>query len=146
MNNVQGVNQQCCCFNLRKVTRAVTQLFDHHLEPVGVRVTQFTLLIAFANTEATTLTAVSTSLVMDRTTLTRNLRPLEQMGLIENIVQVDKRAKGYKLTDLGVATVERGLPLWQQAQQILLDEFGAEQYIALRDNLLKLQTIASNNI
>ena len=75
--------QNCTCFNLRKATRAVTQLFDEALKPCGLYATQFTLLAAISSQENVTITELSKTLVMDRTTLTRNLNPLQKSGWVE---------------------------------------------------------------
>jgi len=103
----EAINRQCCCFNMRKVTRAVTQYFDRFLEPAGVRATQFTLLVALFSTKGKTLTEIAETLVMDRTTLTRNLKPLEKTGLIATVVTLDKRSKAYVLTEKGEQIVEK---------------------------------------
>ena len=66
--------QNCTCFNLRKATRAVTQLFDEALKPAGLYATQFTLLAAISFRKDATITELSKALIMDRTTLTRNLK------------------------------------------------------------------------
>lgn len=122
------INPQCCCFNMRKVTRAVTQLFDRHLEEAGIRATQFTLLVALYHNTARTLTEIADRLVMDRTTLTRNLKPLEKMELITTTHTMDKRSKAYILTEKGRALVDRGIPLWQKAQDTVLGALGDERY------------------
>ena len=78
----QGINSIDCCFNLRKVTRAVTQFYDRHLEPADIRSTQFNLLLTLSASAGKTLTEMAEGLVMDRTTLTRNLKPLEKNLLL----------------------------------------------------------------
>lgn len=108
----EAINARCCCFNIRKVMRAVTQFFDRFLEPANIRSTQFTLLVAFFSINAKTLTEIAENLVMDRTTLTRNLKPLEKLGLITTIQPLDKRSKAYVLTDKGKEIVNKAVPLW----------------------------------
>src|SRR5713226_7185668 len=72
----------CACANLRKATRATTQLYDAMLRPSGLRATQFTLLVATRLIHTAPVTRLAKELGMDRTTLTRNLRLLERQGLI----------------------------------------------------------------
>ncbi len=127
------VNPKCSCFNLRKATRAVTQYYDHCLEPAGIRATQFTLLVSLASVSARTLTEMANSLVMDRTTLTRNLKPLEKLGFIHTIDARDRRSKAYALTEHGKETLAKGLPLWHQAQKKLHEGLGEERF----EHLLK---------
>lgn len=124
----ENINAQCCCFHMRKVMRAVTQYFDRHLEGVGIRATQFTLLIELSSTKAKTLTEIAEGLVMDRTTLTRNLKPLEKSGFITTVQPIDKRSKAYVLTDKGKDIVNRAVPLWQAAQSGMVNSMGAERY------------------
>lgn len=122
------VNPQCSCFNLRRATRAVTQYYDHCLEPAGIRATQFTLLISLASVSARTLTEMANSLVMDRTTLTRNLKPLEKLGLIQTVDAADRRSKAYMLTEAGKQALAKGLPLWQEAQAKLKQGLKEERF------------------
>ncbi|MAZ44669.1 MAG: MarR family transcriptional regulator [Legionellales bacterium] len=133
--NTRDVNQQCSCFNLRKAARAVTQSFDHALEPMGIRATQFTLLVTMASVSARTLTEMASVLVMDRTTLTRNLKPLEKLGLIETVTPRDKRSKAYALTEKGREVLARSIPVWEKAQTSLVTEMGNERFNGLLGDL-----------
>lgn len=141
----EEINRQCCCFNMRKVTRAVTQYFDRFLEPTGIRATQFTLLVALFSTRGKTLTEIAETLVMDRTTLTRNLKPLEKLGLISTIQTLDKRSKAYVLTEKGEQVVEKCIPLWQKAQSSVVNSLGDETYKEIVNKLTRMLTITSNN-
>lgn len=129
---------------MRKVTRAVTQYFDRVLDPAGIRATQFTLLVALSSTKGKTLTEIADSLVMDRTTLTRNLKPLEKMGLISTVQTLDKRSKAYVLTEQGEQTVERAIPLWNQAQSNMVNSLGEETYQDVIGKLTRMLSITSN--
>lgn len=122
------INPKCTCFNFRKSTRAVTQFFDHCLEPAGIRATQFTLLVSMAATSAPTLTEMASSLVMDRTTLTRNLKPLEKLGFIATIEARDKRSKAYALTDKGREVLVSAFSLWKDAQTRVIEALGEERF------------------
>jgi DNA-binding MarR family transcriptional regulator len=133
--NAKDVNQQCSCFNLRKAARAITQSFDHALEPMGIRATQFTLLVTMASVSARTLTEMANVLVMDRTTLTRNLKPLEKMGLIETVTPRDKRSKAYALTEKGRETLSRSIPVWERAQHQVVNNMGEERFNGLLSDL-----------
>lgn len=139
----EHVNQQCCCFNMRKIMRAVTQYYDRHLETSGIRSTQFTLLVELAATTAKTLTEIAENLVMDRTTLTRNLKPLAKMGLINTVHTLDKRSKAYALTDKGTELLKLCLPLWQEAQSSVINGVGSENYNEIVVRLEKLLNVLS---
>jgi len=140
----EEINRQCCCFNMRKVTRAVTQYFDRFLEPTGIRATQFTLLVALFSTKGKTLTEIAETLVMDRTTLTRNLKPLEKLSLIATVQTLDKRSKAYVLTDKGEQIVEKCIPLWQKAQSSVVNALGDDMYKDTISKLTRMLSITSN--
>ncbi len=129
------VNANCTCFSLRKAARAVTQFYDHMLSSVGIRSTQFNLLVSMASSSARTLTDMAALLVMDRTTLTRNLRPLEKAGYVHIIEALDKRSKAYALTEQGKSVVSRAMPLWQSAQEKVQEVAGPEHFKALQEEL-----------
>lgn len=126
--NFQSINVNCSCFNLRKASRVITQFYDHCLAPAGIRITQFNLLVSMAAEPTQTLTQLASNLVMDRTTLTRNLKPLERTGLIHSIDAKDRRSKAYALTEKGQAVLEKGLPLWQSAQKKIKVILGEERF------------------
>ncbi len=135
MINAKDINPRCACFNLRKASRAVTQCFDHVLEPMGIRATQFTLLASMASLGARTLTEMANSLVMDRTTLTRNLKPLEKMGLIQAASSRDKRSKAYALTEHGRSVLERSAPVWEKLQAHIEERLTLGRYRNLLQEL-----------
>jgi len=118
----------CTCANLRKVTRAVTQAFDEALRPAGLRSTQFTLLAVLSAKGDAPLTRVAETLGMDRTTLTRNLKPLVQRGLISLEQGDDQRVRNVSLTDDGSQAFEDALPHWQLAQKRISGNLGHERW------------------
>ncbi len=142
-SSYQGINAVDCCFALRKVTRAVTQFYDRHLEPSGIRSTQFTLLLTLTASAGKTLTEMAEGLVMDRTTLTRNLKPLEKEGLITTTKLIDKRTKGYVLTEKGQQAIQKGMPLWQKAQQQITSQLGDDRYKRFLEELRVVRSFAN---
>lgn len=139
----QAMNDQCCCFNLRKISRAVTQFFDRHLELAGIRATQFTLLLSLSSISGKTLTEMAENLVMDRTTLTRNLKPLERMGFITGVKLSDRRSKAYALTEKGQEVILKGVPLWQKAQSHIVGRLGNERYDRFLEELTSVRKLAA---
>jgi DNA-binding MarR family transcriptional regulator len=90
----------CNCLALREATRHVTQFYDRWLASSGLRTTQFSILIRLRLEGPMTINALAKSLVMDRTTLGRNILPLEREGLIEIVPDsVDRRSKVVRLTE-----------------------------------------------
>ncbi len=104
--------QNCTCFNLRKASRAVTQLFDEALKPAGLYATQFTLLAAISFRKDATITELSKALIMDRTTLTRNLNPLQKNGWVEVTPGADKRTRTLSLTRSGKKLLKDAMTYW----------------------------------
>jgi DNA-binding MarR family transcriptional regulator len=133
----------CACFNFRKASRAVTQLYDEILQSSGLLATQFTLLIAIAIAGSATITRLAQELVMDRTTLTRNLKPLERQRLIEIKPGQDQRTRVVMLTDAGREALAKAIPLWEQAQANVVEGLGQKRWntllAGLSDTVLLIQ-------
>jgi DNA-binding MarR family transcriptional regulator len=107
----------CTCMRLRKATRRVSQIYDRHLEPSGLTITQYGLLAYLMAVTETTIGALAEKLAMDPTTLTRNLRPLIRQGLV--VLQPDRRDRRVRcvsLTDKGREVFMGAKPLWRAAQ------------------------------
>ena len=128
----------CAGFNLRRASRAVSQHFDHALAPVGLRSTQFTLLGALAVAGQATTSQLARRLVMDRTTLTRNLKLLREADLIETQPAPSGRQIRFMLTDAGRETLARAIPAWHAAQSSIVDRFGAARWLTMVDELNRL--------
>ena len=106
--------------SLRQATRALTQRYDAAFSDAGIRTTQFNLLVALAQAPSVPLSRVAKAMVMDRTTLTRNLAPLLRRGLVAESGADDKRVRSYALTARGKQLLERALPGWKTAQAHIL--------------------------
>ena len=129
-----GLNA-CACFNLRKAARSVTQLYDQILQPSGLRATQLSILVGAYSSESETISRLAETLVMDRTTLTRDLKPLEREGLVSVVPGEDRRTRVVTLTKQGRKAVEESLPLWQKAQARVIEGFGEDRFHALLSDL-----------
>ncbi|OWY64609.1 MarR family transcriptional regulator [cyanobacterium TDX16] len=128
---LSNVANTCTCFNLRKATRVVTQFFDEQLKPSGLLITQFTILVAIAQISSGTINDLADRLVMDRTTLTRNLKPLQREGFVTIQLGEDRRIRIVSLTAKGRDTLATALPLWEQAQTSVIDGLGKQQWNSL---------------
>lgn len=126
---------ECTCFNLRKATRTVTQLFDEVMQPTGLRATQFTLLAAISSFESVAIRQLSQALVMDRTTLTRNLKPLESQQLVKIIPGEDRRTRNLTLTNKGEKIFKKSMPYWTQAQSEVIERLTPRRWKELMKNL-----------
>ena len=130
MNSVAELSNQmrreCACLNLRKAVRVLTQAYDEKLRPAGVRSTQLPLLVTLAAEGTMTLSQLAEAVVMDQTTLSRNLKPLKERGLIEIRPGQDRRVREISLTRAGENVIRDSKPLWDQAQAKVSAELGIE--------------------
>ena len=118
----------CTCFNLRKAARAVTRVYDEALKPSGLRATQFSLLSVVANRGPAGMTELARALVMERTTLTRNLKPLMDQGFLQVVAGADRRQRPIAVTPRGRKALDRALPLWRCAQAKIADGLGRARW------------------
>ncbi len=138
------IEESCACSNVRKAARAVTQLYDEVLQPTGLRSTQFNLLVAVGLVGEAPVTQLAEALIMDRTTLARNLKPLESQGLLTIETGTDRRRHLVRLTERGRQALARALPYCEQAQHQLVTRLGQEQWHALRASLKATMTLAQS--
>jgi DNA-binding MarR family transcriptional regulator len=116
---------ECTCFRIRGAARRVTQIYSRHLAPTGLKISQFSLLGFVAAEGPISIGRLSDLLATDRTTLTRNLRPLLQGGLVERATSGDKRRHELVATPDGRALFKRALPLWVAAEHEVRAAMGA---------------------
>jgi DNA-binding MarR family transcriptional regulator len=128
----------CTSFNLRKAARAVTQFYDDALRESGLKSTQFSLLSAAAVAGTMPISRLAEEMAMDRTTLTRNLKPLENEGLLRVEAGKDRRVRNVTVTPEGEALLEKAAPLWRKAQTQMIDKLGDERW---GDLLRQLQSV-----
>jgi DNA-binding MarR family transcriptional regulator len=122
----------CTCMRLRKVSRRVSQIYDHSLEEAGMTVTQYGVLGHIARFDGIGIGALADKLSMDPTTLTRNLRPLERQGFVTmKADRHDKRSRCLHLTAGGRATFENAKPAWMRAQRHVETVLGGAETAAL---------------
>ena len=136
--------QPCVCATLRKAARAVTQLYDNALRPVGLRATQFETLAEIRTAGEVTVTGLTRLLLIDQTTLTRNLFLLERDGLLKAVPRADGRVKAVRLTKKGELMLRRALPLWASTQKRMTNAMGAGTWASLSAELERLAQIPEN--
>jgi DNA-binding MarR family transcriptional regulator len=127
--------ENCVCFNLRRVTRAVTQFYDSEMRRHGIRPTQGTILSSLQAKHSLNMAELSDWLGMDRTTLVRNLQPLQRDGLVQiggggrgNRVELAITAKGRK-------QIEKLTPAWKSAQSAAVKTLGQQRWSAILSDL-----------
>jgi DNA-binding MarR family transcriptional regulator len=138
------VPENCVCFNLRWVTRAVTQFFDAEMRRHGIRPTQGTILLALNAKESWTMAELSDCLGLERTSLVRNLQPLQRDGL----VTADGGGRGIRvelaITAKGRKQVEKFMPAWESAQSTAVQVLGEKRWSALLADLEKVASALKN--
>ena len=134
----------CVCFNLRRVARVVTHLFDAEMRRHGIRSTQGSVLFALHATGPSNMAELSEVLGMERTTLLRNLQPLQRDGLVTveggghgGYVELSLSAKGRK-------QIEKLAPAWESAQSIAVQVLGEKRWSALLADLEKVASALKN--
>lgn len=131
----------CIATAMRKASRRLTQLYDDALKRSGLRSTQFAILAELDRRSEglPTLAELASALVMDRSSLGHNLRPLERDGLIVLIeVEEDRRRRHVGLTSQGEAKFREAKQLWQMAQDRFSEVFGGPEVTILRATLLRI--------
>jgi DNA-binding MarR family transcriptional regulator len=139
--NLHGTGS-CASFNFRRAARAVTRLYDRAFEPIGIRSTQFSILVGIAKTQPTSISALADLLVIDRTTLTRSLRLLKKQGLLVISNRSTKRRRYLTLTSKGANTLAVSLPAWRKAQDRFVQSLGADYWANFRSALEKIAHLA----
>ena len=122
------VSQVCTNFNLRKASRAVQEIYDRAMKPIGLRGTQFSLINALALHKTAAISRLAKTLAIDPTTLTRGLAPLERDGLIESLTSEDGRERVLHLTELGYERLAQAHKRWEKAQAHVVTRLGAKRW------------------
>ena len=118
------VDSSCMGTRVRRTARVVGNYYDMHLKAVGLKGTQFTLLNAIFLNPSITITQLADLLLLNRTTLNRNLKPLERQGLVRTSPGKDQRTRVLKLTQEGRSILQSALPLWLEAQSGVVETLG----------------------
>ena len=125
--------EDCNCLAVRQAARHITQFYDQLLAPSGLRTTQFSIIAKLRGLGPMTINALAAEMVMDRTTLGRNILPLERDGLIAvEQGSRDRRSKELRVAEAGEARFRAGMKGWVQAQQEFEKAFGAKRTADMR--------------
>lgn len=113
-----NIRETCLALHLQRAARAVNRSYDEALRPTGLTINQFSLLVGLLRQEPPSLGQLAREMVMDRTTVTANLKPLESKGLVKSLGDPDdRRSRLLLLTESGRALLEQAEPLWRAAQK-----------------------------
>lgn len=133
------VRDCCLCLHVQRAARALARRFDEALRPLGLTNGQFSLMMSLNRPEPPDMTSVAALLVMDRTTLTAALKPLERRGLITVTPdRADRRSRRLTLTSQGKTLLASAVPVWEKTHQHLESQFKDGDVDRLRSSLLTL--------
>ncbi len=121
----------CLCGNFRRTSRALTQLYDEALRPLGLRATQLTILQVLSRAGEVSQGRLAEMLAMDSTTLTRTLEIMRREGWIAERAGKDRRERLLRLAEAGEAQLERALQIWEKVQSRLRKQVGDESWKVL---------------
>ena len=130
----------CVSNNLHQTARAISRIYGEEMRPSGIQRSQFSILGYLNKLGVIQLTELADMLYMERTTLSRNLKPLVKRGLVQiNKSPADARARDISLTKEGKATFREAIKLWRKAQKRILASFGEDNWKALETSLQNLR-------
>src|SRR3984957_18574046 len=121
-------NLPCICAAFRRTARALSQLYDEALRPLGLKTTQFTILQALSLTGEVSQGKLGEILAMDSTTLTRTLGLMRRAGWVSRRRGTDRREWRLQLSSTGRDQFRRALPAWKKTQQQMASQFGDERW------------------
>ena len=114
--------KNCKCFKIRKASRLVTQIYDKKLQPLDLKITQFSILSFIATSGEKNLIKLANELHMDRTTLTRGLAILKKKKYVKDMGSKDSRKRIVSLTKDGLDVLDKAIPLWMEAEEEIFEE------------------------
>ena len=123
----------CLCSSFRRTSRALTQLYENALRPLGLRSSQFTILQALSLTGEVTQSRLGEILAMDSTTLTRTLQIMDRQGWIAERRGQDRRERWLRLAKGGETQFKRALPAWEKVQSRLRRQLGEQTWKDILD-------------
>jgi len=141
---VETSRYPCLCTVIRKVGRILTKQYDHYLKPSGLKITQFSMLANIARNPGITMSELAKLLLMDQTTVTRNLRVLEESGYIHQEPEVtDRRTKRIQVADIGMSKMEEAEELLREYAAWALGRIGGGKAKAVLESRLKREDSSS---
>lgn len=139
------IGATCLARAARRTANVVTRVYNQHLSPLGIEVTQFTILATIAMDKAQSASELAELVGVERSTLARNLERLAAAGLVE-AERGSGRRLVHRLTDRGCDVLASALPLWSAAQDALLAGLPADKDGAIRDDFRLLRRAANGII
>jgi DNA-binding MarR family transcriptional regulator len=139
----EGAAYQACCvaFNLRKSSQVVSRIYTKEMHDAPVRGPLFALMMMIYRRGPASITVLAKEVGLDRTTLTRNLKPLVQRGLI-HIEQLGANRKQVSLLPEGESALRASLECWRKAQEKVVNQLGEERWDRMRGDLAAVMALS----
>lgn len=141
MDDLKDVGARCAAVKVLRAGRVLTKAYDAALKPLGLTITQFTLLNAIANTDPDSIASIGQMLDIDRSTLSRNLALLEKAGLVHLGEQGGDRKREVLLTSKGMKLLQDAYPHWKQVQDKVEVLFSEKEFQSLGQLLRRIRQI-----
>ncbi len=137
--DAKQIGRECLVFRVRMLSRMITAIYDDALAGVGLKASQFNLLVTAVNREETRPAELAKFLEMDESTLSRNVERMCAKGWLRLQSDADRRSHLIKVTEKGSALIHKGYPAWRKAQEEVSRRLGAENVAALKSVLRKMR-------
>ena len=135
------IGENCACYHVRHAARVITRAYDEALKSVGLRGPQFSILTALKVAQDVSISRLAKEMGMDRTTMSRNLRPLERQGLVTVSPEGRSQARTIAITEAGVRRHDEAVPHWRRVQSKAMAALGGDDtWPAFRERLHRLES------
>ena len=139
----ESTSAACISTRVRQLSRIITRVYDDALRPLGITASQFTLLTQLAQQDGITAVEIGHALDIEKSTLSRNLKRLLALGHITMDPPAGRRGRGLHLTPKGESVIQRGFPVWKDAQTKTVRVMGPESRTTLDDLLSQAEKLAA---
>jgi DNA-binding MarR family transcriptional regulator len=136
-----ATSEACISTRVRQLSRIVTRVYDDAMRPHKITASQFTLLTQLANQDGITAAEIGSTLDIEKSTLSRNLKRLLALGHIKMDPPAGRRGRGLHLTPGGKVVIQEAFPLWQAAQKRAIEVMGLESRRTLDDLLSQAERL-----
>ncbi len=120
----ESSSQNCVALRVRRMSRIITRIYDDALRPLGLTASQFTLLTIIAQQDGVTASEIGFALDIEKSTLSRNLKRLESLGMMRMDPPAGRHGRGLHLTEAGEDAIMEAYPIWKNTQERVEDVLG----------------------
>lgn len=136
---VDTIAGECIAVRLRMLNRVVTNIYDEALRPLGLKVSQMNILVATARMGVAKPAEICKRLMLDVSTLSRNVERMKARGWLENVPDEDGRAQPYRLSTKGAKLLQKAAPIWKKAQKQTINLLGEEMIAPVNEAVKRIR-------